>query len=442
MVRVALALLVVATSATADALERGAWSPLPAYPTAISNNAVTSVCDGGGCTIYSFMGIVDPDDTSTITADSYALLPGAGAWTAIASAPRLGGLAKIAANAVTCNGGEVYLLGGYTVGAPSEVTEKRLFVYDPMTDAYLARADVPVEVDDTVAGCYQDRYIYLVSGWHGPINNNVTDAQVYDTQTDSWRSATPLPAPGRFGHAGGVTGDRIVIIDGAKVVGFSFVIEHSTLVGTIDPSDPTVIAWASATSIPGAPTYRAAAATSEVPCARIAFAGGTDNPYNIDGIGYDGNPSSPLDQVMLYDPVADLWESVDDSLGDPHTSTMDHRGLVRHDAGWTTVGGMTAPRMGSAAVSALELLDLTAPSVGNTLRGRRDGRDVELSWDDALPLVESWNIYRRDRKEAPAGAPTVSLTMPYVDPLAADPTPEPYFYAVRTVICDGMEGPE
>ena len=56
----------------------------------------------------------------------------------------------------------------------------------------------------------------MVSGWHGPINDNVTAVQVYDTSESTWHSATPIPdpEPGLFGHAGGAVGDRLIYLDG------------------------------------------------------------------------------------------------------------------------------------------------------------------------------------------------------------------------------------
>jgi len=109
--------------------------------------------------------------------------------------------------------------------------------------------------------------------------------------------------------------------------------------------------------------------------------------YLIGGYTAGGPSETTEKRLFLYDPVADVYlpraevpVEVDDTLGDPHTATMDHRGLVRHDDGWATVGGMTAPRTGTTAVSALDLLDLTAPTLGNTLLARRVVRDVELRW--------------------------------------------------------------
>lgn len=69
-------LLCVASSTVASAGAINArWSQLAPYPTTITNNAVTSVCDDGGCTIYSFMGMTSPNTQGSVTAASYKLAP-------------------------------------------------------------------------------------------------------------------------------------------------------------------------------------------------------------------------------------------------------------------------------------------------------------------------------------------------------------------------------
>ncbi len=355
---VAPLIVTAAVRATAPA----GWSQLAPYPIPITNNAVTSVCNGSGCTIYSFMGMTTPTDPNSVTAASYSLAsPGTGPWIRIADAPLLNGKAKIGASAVAC-GGDVYLIGGYTIGG-AEVTENRLFRYDPIGDGYIERSNVGLtEVDDTVASCYRNRYVYLASGWHGPDNANTNKVQFYDTVSDTWQQATPVPIDGRFGHTGGLVGDRLVFIDGAKDT-FQFAIVPSTLVGEIDPSDPTSITWSQPSASPFSQTYRAAGSQGSPPCDQIIFVGGTDNSYNFSGTGYNGQPSNALDQVLVYDPASDVWALVDDSADGPHTPTMDHRGLVGFDGKWVTVGGMTGPGAATTAVNALSF-PLVCPSEG------------------------------------------------------------------------------
>ena len=76
-------------------------------------------------------------------------------------------------------------------------------------------------VDDTVALVYQNRYIYLVSGWHGSgiskSTGNVNLVQVFDSQQGRWFNATPFPGAPVFGHAGGIVDDQFLIVDGVKV---------------------------------------------------------------------------------------------------------------------------------------------------------------------------------------------------------------------------------
>ena len=83
----------------------------------------------------------------------------------------------------------------------------------------------------------------------------------------------------------------------------------------------------------GPPLYRAAAGALDE---WIFFAGGTDNPYNYDGIGYDGEPSSPRAGFFAYDVTLGDWVVLD---AKPLPS-MDHRGLVVVGRALFIVGGM------------------------------------------------------------------------------------------------------
>ncbi len=350
---VALALVTTSRALAGDVV----WTELPPLPFAISNNAVASVEEGdGSVSIYSFMGIRTPTNAGTITPASFRLTIPGGSWESIAPAPTLGGRAKIGANAIAA-GGDVYLIGGYTVGGGPEVTESRLFRYVPTLDDYVLVTLVPVEVDDTVTGVYQDRYIYQVSGWHGPVFNNVPNVQVYDTQSNSWSQATPIPGPlpGLFGHAGTIVGNRIIYMDGVRSIS-GFPISSRVFSGVIDPfGDGAMdsITWSELLAHPGAPTYRAAASQGGTVSGKVLLYGGTDNPYNFSGVGYNGVPSQPLDQLLAWNPVSGDWQELE-SVGN-RPPTMDHRGMIRSGACWVVVGGMTAPTVSTNRVFKLSL---------------------------------------------------------------------------------------
>ena len=68
----------------------------------------------------------------------------------------------------------------------------------------------------------------------------------------------------------------------------------------------------------------------------VLFVGGSENPYNYDGIGYNGEPSQPAADILRYDLQSRSWTTLTTDI----PASMDHRALVSFDGGWLTVGGM------------------------------------------------------------------------------------------------------
>ena len=304
----------------------------PPLPAPIANNAVAAVRGSAGWTLLSTLGIDSTKIWSGVTTTSYRWDEGAPAWREIAPPP---GPGRLAATAQTV-GALVYVLGGYTVAADgAERSVPEVDVYDPVAETWRRAAPIPIPVDDAVSGVWRDSLIYLVSGWHD--TDNEAAVQVYDPANDAWAAATPIPGPPVFGHAGGISGDAIVYVDGTRVDRDprAFRIEPSSWIGRIDPTRPSEIAWERLPDHPGPPLYRAAAIGAGD---RVVFAGGSDNPYNFDGVGYDGRPSEPSAAVFAYDVVANAWLEA----ADLEVATMDHRNLVAADGRLYSIGGMVA----------------------------------------------------------------------------------------------------
>ena len=83
----------------------------------------------------------------------------------------------------------------------------------------------------------------------------------------------------------------------------------------------------------------------------MIFAGGSSNPYNFNGIGYDGEPSEPSSLVFAYDPASGAWSV----LGRRPVATMDHRGLLEAGEYFYTVGGMGTGQIVSDQVLSFRL---------------------------------------------------------------------------------------
>jgi hypothetical protein len=82
----------------------------------------------------------------------------------------------------------------------------------------------------------------------------------------------------------------------------------------------------------------------------VVFVGGSDNPYNYNGIGYNGEPSQPVAGILRYNIKNQSWTTVPTNLG-----SMDHRALVSFQDSWLTVGGMLENQQVTGGVVAYTL---------------------------------------------------------------------------------------
>jgi hypothetical protein len=136
----------------------------------------------------------------------------------------------------------------------------------------------------------------------------------------------------------------MVIADGTRVVPgqsdrrFRFAISEDCYLGSIDVEDPAQIEWKALPAHPGAPLYRMASVGNDSSADRVVFAGGSDNPYNYDGVGYNGEPSEPSRRVFAFNLDLAKWEELE-SL---KVATMDHRALLQVGSELVIVGGMLA----------------------------------------------------------------------------------------------------
>ncbi|NNE06686.1 MAG: galactose oxidase [Xanthomonadales bacterium] len=287
-----------------------------------------------GARIYSFQGLLSGKRWSDIHARTWAY--DAGQWSELDPVPVREG--RLAGAAIGIDD-VVWLFGGYTVAEDgAEVSTPEVFRLNSGDRKMEHVSDMPVPVDDMAVFAYQGRYIYLVSGWHDLGNVNLV--QVLDTRTMAWSQATPYPGAPVFGHAGGLYGGTLLLCGGVRIEypedgsPRRFLPSRECWLGEIDSSDFRRIAWQSAAHHPGPARYRAAAVADD--SGHVVFAGGTDNPYNFDGIGYNGIPSAPLANIVRFNIKSLRWDQPLE-LSEP---SMDHRALLFRDGWFYLVGGM------------------------------------------------------------------------------------------------------
>lgn len=302
----------------------------------VSNNAVTLVEAEDGPYLYSFLGLGGGKTWQDISSGAAVLKPGSDNWTELEPVPGKAG--RLAASAVSA-GGAAWLFGGYTVAEDgSEESVAGVYRIRPGETQLQWVTDMPVPVEDAVLLSYQDRYIYLVSGWHDLGNVNLV--QVLDTDAMQWAQATPWPGAPVFGHAGGISAGQMLVCDGVRIQypaddsPRQFLSSSECWLGHIDAENHRRINWWSVASHPGAARYRMAATSDNNN--RVVFAGGSINPYNFNGMGYNGVPSKAEASVFSYSFKTGAWQE----HGELPAATMDHRGLPYSNGWYYLVGGM------------------------------------------------------------------------------------------------------
>lgn len=308
----------------------------------MSNNAVASYVRKDHTLIYSFMGIGHAKTYSAITTNAMVYDSRRDEWLLLPPVP--GKQGRIAASAVVV-AGQAYVLGGYTVDANGkETTTGDVDIYTPSVDdatqGYWAKGvPVPIPVDDSVAGVVEDRYIMLISGWSN--DDSIANVQIYDTWHDHWRPGNVIAGRPVFGHAGTIVNKTIIYCGGAyKNPEYKsdkrkpkYVASDECWEGKITSTGQFKIDWLQLPSHPGKAQYRMAAGQWEK---KAVFTGGTDNPYNYDGVGYDGKPSSPSPVTFAWDTASRRWETLP---ANPEP-TMDLRAMAPDRDGLVIVGGM------------------------------------------------------------------------------------------------------
>ena len=314
-------------------------------PKAVSNNAVAQVKANNQDYIISFSGLASGKSFEDVHNYTYVYDVKLQTWQVKSPVPiakAINGLTGRLASVATAINDTAYVFGGYTVAKDhSEVSVPDVYAYHVLTDQYQQLAAMPVPVDDSVALAYKNRYIYLISGWHN--DGNVNLVQLFDTQTNQWQQASPFPGKPVFGHAGGIVDNTLVICDGVRVDVHltkrrSYAAENACYRGEINLKNPSNISWHQVKHPTGTSRYRMAARgviNSVTNSKEIVFVGGSDNPYNYNGIGYNSEPSTPSNEIWRYNIATATWQITYSNI-----ATMDHRGLLELNGKLLTVGGM------------------------------------------------------------------------------------------------------
>jgi N-acetylneuraminic acid mutarotase len=211
--------------------------------------------------------------------------------------------------------------------------------------------DMPIALDNTVAGVYRDRFIYTLGGRSQ--GNPVRNVELYDAERDAWSEATPLGGSAVFGHAGGIVGDTIIYIDGAQLNPTGgrprFVPATECWMGKIDHKNPARIQWTKLAPHPGSAHYQIAAAASDHDH-KIYFSGGSEQLHSYSGMTYGGARAEASAMTFAFDVKSGKWEILNEKTPNP---TLGNRSLVVTPHGLVRIGGIDRDQKVTANVAVI-----------------------------------------------------------------------------------------
>jgi N-acetylneuraminic acid mutarotase len=208
------------------------WRQKTNMPTARDGHAA-SVVNGK---IYVIGG--EPSAQASIpTLEAYD--PATDTWTQKANMPTR----RTFACAAAVNG-KLYVISGVRAGKPADPTwdtqadpveaTSAVEEYDPATDTWARKANIPTRRDGAAAALVNGR-IYVIGGTAALHNPPTPVVEEYDPATDTWTKKASMPTARMFPSAA-VQGGRIYVMGGG--------VWNAAIFSTVQMYDPTTDTWA------------------------------------------------------------------------------------------------------------------------------------------------------------------------------------------------------
>ena len=229
-----------------------------------------------GGRIYAISGALEKrlaPDEPVLTPAFEEYDPAADSWTVRAPIPRPRLFAVGAGVA-----GKIYAIGGVVPGGPQLSHTRWVDEYDPKTDRWTQKADMPIETRAYRVAVANGK-IYVVGGADRTFSKLLAEVNEYDPSTDTWTARSPMPTA-RADYALTAFSGRLYAFGGLG--GMSATEEY----------DPGANVWRTRSSPPVSSWLQVAASTSD----RIYLIGGWEG-------GWPGG--SVVDSVLEYWPDRD-----------------------------------------------------------------------------------------------------------------------------------------
>lgn len=264
----------------------GSWRERAPYPVNVSDAAGASITDAAGrTTMYVIGGRPKCCGAGQVTDAVKAYDATANTWTARARIPvRL----RSTHGAAEVNG-RIYVAGGFgrrwdeNRQVWRSVTLQSLYVYDPGSDRWSRKRDMPItSVNGASVGYRGKLYVATACYYEEPCPSAESVVWRYDPATDQWTKFADRPRDW-WNVAAGVIGGKLYLVE-----------EYT---GALDILDLATGTWTSGPKRP----YRACNPASTTLQARLYLFGWCDD--------YPTDPET-RDRGLVFDPAADAWSDV------------------------------------------------------------------------------------------------------------------------------------
>ncbi len=217
--------------------------------------------------------------------------------------------------------GKIYVIGGcQTFGTGLNVVE----IYDPANNSWSTGTSMPIPNHDFGIGVWRDSLIYVIGGGNWSSGSPpIASVYMYDPFANNWYTCTSMPQP--LGTPGaGIIGDTIVVSTGYGSSGAT----NITIIGTINPENPTQITWTTGPSCPGEARYRTICGV-----------------YNDELFLVGGNVSAGVTaETRSYNPRTNSWSqwvNKPTAVSNVYGIAVDPTGMLYIAGGYTGTGYVT-----------------------------------------------------------------------------------------------------
>lgn len=250
------------------------WSTKARLPLALSNTNGIGVI--GGKLYLSGGAFETADGLSGWHPGLNVYDPATNSWTKRADMPK-----RFGQGVTGVINGKLYVLSGTCNNCGPERITRRLYRYDPATNVWTPLAWAPT-AHVLGAGAVINGKFYVAGGL-GSDNRASNKLEAYDPTTGRWTTLAPMPTP-RYGAAGAALENKLYIIGKSNA-------DPGEPQGVVEAFDPVTNTWTTHTPMPGAGRGDLAAATvTYLGKSHILAVGGSD---------VEGSSSGSVNQAFI-----------------------------------------------------------------------------------------------------------------------------------------------